>query len=465
MMPARHGRRSALPLAALGRRAAASPIPPVVLSAALWLWPAVYNGYPLVFDDTGTYLSQAVHRYLGWDRPPFYSIFLLCLHLTVTTWPAVAVQALLAAYIVRLVQRVLLPGMGPWCLVPIAGGAALATALPWFAAQLMPDIFTPLLVLALAMLLFTADRLSAGEQWWLVLFSAFAIAAQQSSMALAPALTLLLLPLRRVAGRAMPLGRAGLARLAAGPALAMAAAAAVNFAGHHRLAVSPYGNVFLLARVIYDGPGMDVLRRDCPRAGWRLCPFRDRMPANSDLFLWRPDSPVMLAGGHVAVSADADAIIAEALRREPRREFIAWLDNTLTQLRRFATGDTLDACPTTVTPWIDADFPPFERAAYAAARQTRGELAVPAWMQRLHEVTAVIGIAGCAVLLVAGIRCRHRAAGFAAAVLLAVLLNAGIAGGLSTTHDRYGSRVMLLAPMVALLGGLALLRRDSTAAR
>jgi len=48
-----------------------------------------FNGYPLVFSDTGTYLSQAVHHYLGWDRPVFYSLFLLPLHLTLTTWPVI----------------------------------------------------------------------------------------------------------------------------------------------------------------------------------------------------------------------------------------------------------------------------------------------------------------------------------------------------------------------------------------
>ena len=45
---------------------------PILLSAAVLLWPALWNGYPLVFSDTGTYLSQAIERYLGWDRPVFY---------------------------------------------------------------------------------------------------------------------------------------------------------------------------------------------------------------------------------------------------------------------------------------------------------------------------------------------------------------------------------------------------------
>ena len=83
----------------------------VPVAATLLLWPAVWNGYPIVFADTGTYLSQAIHLYAGWDRPVFYSLFMLPLHLTVTLWPVVVAQALLAAWVMWLVCRVLVPGI------------------------------------------------------------------------------------------------------------------------------------------------------------------------------------------------------------------------------------------------------------------------------------------------------------------------------------------------------------------
>ena len=441
-----------------------SAVAPIVLSAALLLWPALLNGYPIVFDDTGTYLSQAVHRYLGWDRPVFYSLFLFPLHLTLTTWPAIAAQSLLTTHTLHLARRVLLPAISSWWLLPFVALLSVATALPWFASQLMPDVFTPLLILVLALLLFTPERLSRREHVWLLLFAAFMIAAQQSSVVLSLALLLALTPLRRGLGAAAPLGHRGLAILAAQPLLAMTALVSVNLIGHGRVALFPYGNVFILARVIYDGPGMDALRRDCPAAGWRLCGFLDRFPATSDEFLWWPDSPVILAGGHKVVSTEADAIIAAGLRAEPETELHAWLSNGIVQLGRFTSGDELHACPTTVTPWIRRDFPRFERAAYAVARQTNNRLAVPEWMQALHAVVALGGIAGCGIVLIVALCRRHVAAGFAAVVLLAVLANAFIAGGFSTPHHRYGSRVMLLAPAVALLGGIALARKRATAA-
>lgn len=435
----------------------ASAIAAILLGAPLLLWPAFYNGYPLVFADTGTYLSQAIEHHLGWDRPPFYSFFLLPLHLTLTTWPAIGAQAVLTTHTLHLTRRALLPGTSPFWLLPLLAAAGIATALPWYVAQLMPDVFTPLLVLSLALLILTPRRLTLWERRWLLVFAAFMIAAQLSSLLLSAILLLAAWPLRALGG-AGPMERRGWLRLAVAPLLAMLALASVNLAGRGRLALAPYGNVFLLARVIYDGPGRDVLQRDCPQMDWRLCPWRNRLPPTSDAFLWRRDSPVMLAGGHRAVSADADAIIRAALRREPRREAAAFLRNVRRQLGAFATGDGLHAWPRTVGRWIARDFPRFEYAAFARSRQSRNRLVVPGWLRGLHAPAALGGVAACLMLLAAGRYCPHPAAGFAAAVLLAVLANAAICGGLSTPHDRYQSRVMLLPPLVAVLGGAALLR-------
>ena len=66
-------------------------------------------------------------------------------------------------------------------LVPLLGALSLATPLPWLASQLMPDLFTGLLVVALGLLVFAPGSLSRGEQLWLVGFSAFMIAGSLPS--------------------------------------------------------------------------------------------------------------------------------------------------------------------------------------------------------------------------------------------------------------------------------------------
>jgi hypothetical protein len=430
----------------------------IMLSAAVLLWPALWNGYPLVFSDTGTYLSQAIERHLGWDRPVFYSLFLLPLHMTVTTWPAIAAQALLVAHTLHLARRALLPDVSAWWLLPGVGFLAIATSLPWFASQLMPDVFTPILVLVLALLVLVPERLSRRERAWLVMFATFMIAAHQSNVPLALGLLLVLVPLRRRLGAAIPLAHRGVLTAIAPLLLAMTAMVAVNVVAVGRVSLSPYGNVFVLARVIYDGPGMDALRRDCPQAGWRLCAFVDQFPPTWDDFLWRDDGPVAMAGGARVVSAEADGIIAAAMRAEPGTELRALLNNALQQLARFASGDGLQSWPSTVTPKIGLDFPRFETVTYGAARQTQGILGVPAWMQALHGVVAILGVTGCCAALPIALRRQHIAAGFIIAMLLAVLGNAAITGGLSGPHDRYQSRIMWLPPAFALLATVSLAR-------
>ena len=172
----------------------------VLLGAVLLLWPAFWNVYPLVFSDTGTYLTQAIHRYLGWDRPVFYSLFLYPLHLQQTLWPPIIAQAVLAAWLLDLLRRVLLPDSSPWIVVLLAAVLAALTALPFVASQLMPDVFTSLLVIAISLTVLTPERLSRIEARLLLPVTSFMIVAHQSHVALAIALLLCLLPLRRLLG-------------------------------------------------------------------------------------------------------------------------------------------------------------------------------------------------------------------------------------------------------------------------
>jgi hypothetical protein len=478
----------------------------VLVAAALLLWPALWNGYPIVFADTGTYLSQALHLYAGWDRPVFYSLFMLPLHGAVTTWPVIAVQALLTAGVLRVVCRVLRPGLSERAFVAGVAGLSVCTWLPWMVCELMPDVFTPLLVLVLSVLALAPERVSGREQVVLVVLAAFMIASQQSSLPLSCALIVVLAAVRQVFivsmvswpgvarpsttcddrgdkvvdGRARPghdtnaparPGRVTKRHATASavrrwrlfvipPALAALALCSVNLGAHGRFEISPFGNVFLLARVIYDGPGMAALQRACPASGWHLCPFIGRFPPQSDDFMWSPDSPLNLAGGAKAVSRDADAIIADAVASDPAGIARAALSNTLEQLRRFASGDGLEAWPDQVTPWIERDFPPAEQAAYAAALQQRGLLAVPPVLAALHRFTALGGLAACGLLVPAAIRRRAACTGFLIATLVALPLSAAITGELSTPHDRYQSRIMWLPPFIAAVS-LASLRRGS----
>ena len=293
------------------------------------------------------------------------------------------------------------------------------------------------------------DHRGMTRRLCLLALTTFAIAAQQSSLFLVLTLLPCLIALNPRAWRVLVLP----------PAIAITALIAVNLAGHGRAAISPFGNVFLLARVIYDGPGLAVLQRDCPASGWRLCPWRDQLPPTSDDFLWQPNSPIILSGGHKVISAEAGAIISAALWQAPGLEARAALANAAEQLTRFDSGDGLEPWPQQVTTWIERDFPAWESATYAASRQARGLLAIPPWLGQLHRAVAITGILASLVLLPLTTRRHAAAAKLLLVVLIALPLSAAITGGLSTPHDRYQSRIIWLPAWVAFLSAGALAAR------
>ncbi len=231
--------------------------------------------------------------------------------------------------------------------------------------------------------------------------------------------------------------------------LAALALASLNLAGHGRFALSPHGNVFLLARLIADGPGKATLGTHCPETHWRLCPFIADLSSDSDILLWSADSPILKAGGHKAVSSEAGAIIAATLRDQPAWVAETALRNTLVQLVRFQSGDGLEPWPTQVSPWIARDFPPREAAAYQAARQQTGGLSIPLGLGAVHVGVALAGSVLSLALLPRMVRRSPVHAGFLAIALLALPMGAVITGALSCPHDRYQARIAWLPALVA----------------
>jgi hypothetical protein len=239
--------------------------------------------------------------------------------------------------------------------------------------------------------------------------------------------------------------------------IAVAALLVTNTIGHGRVALSPYGSVFLLARLQEDGPASAVLKARCPDAGWYLCAFTDRLPMPANDFLWAPDSPVNrdAAGvprfmGGMLLAPEAGQIVAATLRADPLGVARAMAANMVAQLGSFGIGDTLDNAhfAVAVRPRIEQGFSAHELAAFDQARQARDVLkdaVMP--LNLLHLLVVVLALP---LLLWSAWRGQGLTLALALFVLAAVLGNALICGGLSAPHPRYGARIMWLLPVAAI---------------
>jgi hypothetical protein len=437
----------------MGRpRQAARAAAAVAGGGALLLWPALLNGYPLVFVDTASFLHQTAVAPPVWDKPVVYGPLLHAFHWRSTLWPAAAAQALLLSWLLWRAARMLWgPATGAGAHLLLVAALAAGTAAPWFSSLLMPDALAPALVLAVALLGWGEPR--PAERAGLLLVAALAAAAHLAHLPLLGALLLVLAALRRWRGF-----RDG----AAAGAAALLLVVATNAIFQGRAAVSPYGAVFALARLVADGPAARTVEARCPEAGWHLCRWAGRLPADSDEFLWSPDGPVWgprldgaLPGGPISLAAEAGTVLRETLGREPWGVLRAAAANTVRQLLAARTGDTLvpDHLAESVTLELARSFPAGEQARSAASLQFRGALPAAAAPFSWPHVPALL--AGALALPLAFRRalrgCDARLLGFLLCVCVGVLANAAVTGALSGPHDRYGARVAWLLPLAGLL--------------
>ncbi len=415
----------------------------VCCGALLLVWPALHNGYPLLFSDTGALLEMGLEPSMGWDKPWIYGPFLALFHWRTTLWLPLAAQGLLVSWVLWLTQKTL--GKTRMRLhIALCAALAVGSAAPWFTALLMPDFLTPVVVLCLFMLGFGQDRLSRSELACVAAIGAIAIAAHLAHLILAAAcLTVLMLLRWRLDWRpAVPL------------ATALAMLLLTNAAGNGVLGISPYGSVFALARLVGDGPGRAYLDRVCPDPSLRLCAWQGRLSADSDEFLWHPQGPMWADGfGPTRFAPEAARLVPAIIAAYPLGTLRAAAANTLHQLVKIRVGDTLvaDHLDIALLPRMRPYFPLAEIARYQAALQPRGGLRdAAAPFAILYAALLIAGVAGSVGVMLRCWRTDRALAGLAALALAALLANAFATGALSGPHDRYQARLawlVLLAPM------------------
>lgn len=423
----------------------------VLISAPLLVWPAVVNGYPLLFGDTGVYIKDGIEHHVSWPRPMFYGLFMLPLHFMRTVWPVVIAQALIAATVLLVAMRGFLPRVHAFGIIPITLVLSIGTSLPWFVSQLMPDLFAGLMVLVLAVLVLLPPGVRMGGQLIAVLFAAGCITMHLSLLPISLAVIVALFLGRWITRRQFRVP--DVLRGVAVPIVAAAVLIGTNALLIGQTSMSPYGKIFVLNRVLVDGPGVRALERECPRPDWTLCAFKAEIPTitDEDDMLWGTNAVLARAGGYKVVAPQVWPIVLSALRAEPATMLAQAVRNTLVQFISFRTGDALLRPSKFNEDVWSSVFPEAEQARYRASRQYRGLELVPDWLQAIHVVFGAIGLVAVGAGVVTALRRRDVVGGLYAAVITALCANAFVAGALSGVYDRYQSRFMWLAPFALML--------------
>ena len=416
-----------------------------LIATLILLLPALWNRFPLLEYDTGGYLARWFEGYLVPSRSTVYGFFLTA-GWPLDFWPVVALQAAAAVWILLLVLRTHQLDARPVGFLLTIVLLAVATALPWIASLLLTDIFAGLGVLALHLVVFRSDQLERWERPALIVFIAFAGATHSATLAVLLALSVAALIVSLIDRHFV--SRVAVARAVGAVLLGAAMLLAANFVLTKRLAWTPGGYGILFGRMLQDGIITRYLNEHCPDPRLRLCPYRAEIPQDADTFLWG-DSVFDKLGRFDGLGDEMRIIVLESLYDYPWMQLKAAIEATFEQLVSVKTGE---GELTTIwhTYGMIEKYTPSVAPAMQAARQQHGELHFRI-LNAIHVPIALAGMALLPFVVLLGWRRRGDFADLgllATTAALALLGNAAVCGTISNPHDRYGSRIVWIAPFV-----------------
>jgi len=453
---------AALPL---GQAAAFRAAATIAAMSFVLLIPALLNGFPFLFWDTGTYLRAAIVMGVPDDRPVFYSLFLLPLHWQTTLWPIAVAQAAITAIFLRAGGRALFGVRGNLFYVALSLFLTLTTSLPWFVGLLIPDIFTALLVLGFLLTAFSWEKFSPVIKALLLLSLTIFISFHYSHLPLTLAALVTLGVLAALGWR--PSGKLWprFAVIAGAGALATAAFLISNVIAFGTPSLSQGSNAFLLGRLLDEGIGMEVIREECPERGWRICEEIDDLEQHiawnaaqpdptlnpvSNYFIWQ--GPLQRMGWFREYNDEASEIIAMSLARAPGRALADAITNSLRQMVDVHVGDAVVKLPPDVYVFdvLDEFFGPGMREASRASAQMQGTIPFDQ-MNFVFDVVVILSLAPLAMTLVFGYRRDREMFYLVLALLLLLAANAAATSALSGVYERYQARLVWMMPMFAML--------------
>ena len=414
---------------------------PILLSVAVW------NGFPIIFYDTGAYMLQGLGHLFVPERSPIYSTFLSATGGATSLWLVAAAQCLITAFVMTEFARALRPEMSLWALLLIGVVLCAATGLPWYAAQIEPDCFVALVPLTFYLLAFARAQLGGWRSTLVAAAAVISVASHPSHIALGAGLLALLAamafaPASLVEGNGLPRPRIALAALSV--VVAVLSVFVANYVFTKQIFFSRSGAIFLEARIMEDDLIAPVLDRECPSVHYAICPYKDRLPSHADTWLWMAErSPFERLGGFAGRGKEASMLVRESLLSYPLENFVVAAEDAVLQFFWFQTGDGI-----VPQEWVlNREFKiaiPQQVGAYDRAYQQEGEIwFVP--INVVHVPMAFLSLAALFAVLYRTFRRRDWRGGvMPTLVLLALIGNAIICGVFSGPHGRYQSRIMWL---------------------
>lgn len=420
----------------------------VLLTTALLMSAALYNHFPLLNVDTGSYINNAYALHLPKDRPIFYSWFIRFLSRERSLWLVVLSQSALCA---TLICGFIFRFFGA---LPIAMKTAvivlttIGTGICWFSGMLMPDIFTPLLFLSGVLFIFSR---SATQRILLALLFFGLSICHNANLMIGLLFAVAMIVVVWKADEKVLLTRNTIL-LTAVSILAWLSVCEINRKEGNGFTPSPVSHVFIMGRMIENGVAKAYLDDHCRTETLRLCPYKDELPQHAWDFIWNNDGAFAHSGYWDSSKQEYRYIINATLSS---RKYV-WLHlreaikGTAVQIVQTSVGDALPATIGTSNAFyqIEGHYP--QKAQYVRdSKQYQGKLK----FENLNRLYLIFGISTVILFIVAiakrGLPKIHKS--LLVGTIAFLIINAFISCCFANILPRLNARAMWLFPMIVLL--------------
>lgn len=471
-----------------------------LLGCIILSWYVAYNGWPVVYDDTPSYLSRPAKVFgsLGisseWNPLPelqgapassgsatvppeiqglednpvwfggrsvYYGTVMVLVSLLATTYAIAVVQACICALAIAIPWFRL--GFGPISYLAVLAILSALTGVAVMAAALTPDIFAAIAILVCASLLVVWRQLTRLDRAVLTSILCFAVLSHNSILALVLALSI-------ACGMALAFGRmrsdyARFVPIWAASLVGLAGMLLFSLAAELVSGRPPLDFPHLSAKVATTEEGRMVLSEHCPELQLAVCQYQPQLKDSDWIaFMFSSDeengvfAPAPLEMKY-ALAEEQVYVLYLVARERPIMFASRQIGDVLGMLTSFSLKDFDVSAKPNLSRILGREVMAQVRDTRAYRDQGRSLQLISLLMQGTVLASGVLALAFLALRW--SRQPPTRAESFALFLLFGVVANAVICATLAGVFDRFQARVVWLVPLATAVAILQLQQRQN----
>jgi hypothetical protein len=434
----------------------------ILLGTLILMIISLFNGYPLVYSDTATYIYSGFDKFIPIDRPITYGLFIYLFSFKISLWFVVIIQNLITAFVIFELCSLFISGSKlSLYYLGIMLFLTFFTGIGWYSNQIMPDMFAPLFFLLVFLLLYS-PRLGFWKYFTYSVLLLLSLVVHLSHILLVIAIIIIITAIEYLLAKksksftpVFPLKRI---LIVSGLVIsAWLILPAINYLTEKKFIVSTGSHVFFMAHLADTGILEKFLKENCDKEMYHdcsICNYKDSLPTNLSDFMWERNGILAKTGGWAGSKEQYNKIIRGMLK-DPKYLTMNILKSFTYGCHQLFKNDigqglTANTKNSGNAGQIKWRFP-YELNNFLNCKQNQWN-GVYLNFKPLNTVNLILNILALFCLLFIFFtplwkKIRPTTLKFLIYTLIAILVNSFITAGLNSPTERFQARVVWMLPL------------------